>query len=221
VPFSFRKHSAVAALVAVSAAALSAVTSRTARADEPSRAVAEPVATRRSSFTMGFVVGPMLGQVAGFPNDAKKIGRASYYTETGLGLGGAGTAWVGVALADWLTFGLGASGDIFRASGLTARTLAFTVHIETFPIFTLGGPYRDLGIMLDAGTGVTTVKAASGPTLIDSGGASRVGLGFFYEGLRLGKFAMGPYVAADYVWSDASRRMGTMLGWRTAFYAKP
>jgi hypothetical protein len=124
-------------------------------------------------------------------------------------------------LADWLTFGLGASGNIYKASGLTARTLAFTVHLEAFPVFALGGAHRDLGVMFDAGTGVTTARAANGAALIDSGGASRVGLGFFYEGLRFSKFAMGPVIATDYTWSDASRQVTGMLGWRAALYAKP
>lgn len=194
---------------------------RAAHADEAEPEPVFPEATRRSGFAMGLDFGAELAKISGFPNDAKKIGQSSYLTSTGLGFGGGGTAWVGIALADWLTFGLGGSADTFKVASTTTTTYAFAVHVEGFPLFALGGHLRDLGVLFDAGTGVTSTSAAAGPDLIDSGGASRVRGGVFYEGLRFSKLAMGPFVSTDYVWSDSARRGGVMLGWRTAFYALP
>src|SRR5262245_11668472 len=65
---------------------------------------------RRSGFTTGLSFGGGLAQAAGYPNDAKKIGRERYYTQTSVGPAAAGTLWIGGALADWLTFGLGFAG---------------------------------------------------------------------------------------------------------------
>jgi hypothetical protein len=178
---------------------------------------------RRSSFTMGLSIGAALGSAAGFPNDPSKIGLTRYYTDAGIGSGYGGRIWAGVALRDFLTVGL-----TFGSSGLDAGDeVVFTgmvgFHVETFPVYFLGGAWRDAGVMLDAGvaTGIVTPEGDTSTLLVDGGLASALGGGLFYEGIRFGpKLAMGPYLAYDYRYNASIRSGEFILGWRTAIYPR-
>jgi hypothetical protein len=191
---------------------------------DPNDPTLQPVPMeRRSSFTMGIGIGAALGSAAGFPNDPTKIGLTRYYTDSGLGAGYGGRIWMGVALRDWLTVGL-----TFGSSGLDAgQEVVFTgmigFHVETFPVYFLGGAWRDLGVMLDAGvaTGIVAPKSDTSVLLVDGGLASAVGGGLFHEGIRVGsKLAMGPYLAYDYRYNASIRSGEFILGWRTAIYPR-
>ena len=50
---------------------------------------------------------------------------------------------------------------------------------------------------------------------------SRLAMGVVWEGVRAWMLSMGPYVAADMMWSPSSLRPATWFGWRTTFYAGP
>jgi hypothetical protein len=78
-------------------------------------------------------------------------------------------------------------------------------------------------VLLEPGLGFTTVEASEGglDPLIESGGGSHISLGFFYEGLRAWQFSMGPYLAADLIWSASSFSPMGLLGWRAVYYAGP
>jgi hypothetical protein len=188
---------------------------------DPTLRVVEP--ERRSSFTMGLALGASLGSAAGFPNDPTKIGLARYYAESGVGAGFGGRAWVGVALRDFLTFGL-----TFGSIGFSAGDKVFFggmvgFHTEIFPLYAFGGPLRDLGLMLETGTGTGVVTPADDQdTLLADGGlTSALGLGVFYEGVRFGpKLGMGPYLAYDYYYGTSLRGGAFVLGWRTAIYPR-
>lgn len=178
---------------------------------------------RRSSFTFGIALGASLGSVSGFPNDPTKIGLARYYTDTGVGAGFGGRAWMGVALRDFLTFGL-----TFGSLGIDAgETVMFSgmvgFHTEIFPLYTLGGPLRDLGLMVETGVGtaIVTPPDDQDTLLVDGGLTSALGLGVFYEGLRFGKkLGMGPYLSYDYMYGNSIRGGAFVLGWRTALYPR-
>lgn len=178
---------------------------------------------RRFGFMVGLTFGGGMGQASGFPNDPKKIQKQSYYTETGLGYAGAGTLWIGGALTDWLTFGVGMAASEIVGSSTIVRSYAFDFRVEAFPLYSLGGHFRDLGVILDSGAGTAngTPKGDPSTKVIDGGGVSRVGFGAFYEALRLKKIAIGPYLEGDYAWSDSARRGGVFLGLRTVLYSKP
>ncbi len=180
-------------------------------------------AERRSGLTVGFTLGGLLGKAAGFPNDAKKIMRASAYTETGVAPGGGATLWVGAALADWLVFGLGGEGTRFSASGANVVNLALDFHVDVFPLYAMGGAYRDVGLAIDTGTGITTGTSTADDSvkLIDGGSVSRIGLGGFFEAWRAGPVTIGPSLSGDYAWSASSRRGTFMLGLRTTFSSRP
>ncbi|WP_437569655.1 hypothetical protein [Sorangium sp. So ce542] len=179
-------------------------------------------AVRRSGFTAGIAGGLALGSAAGFPNDIQKIGYERHYTETGVGVGGGGYAWLGGVLADWLTFGLAFGGHGLSAADHGALAGGAMFHTEVFPLFSLGERWREVGVIVDAGTGVAyTTPDDSDADVIDGALPARIGGGVFYEGIRLWKVSMGPWLYADYTWSTSVRQPGFYLGWRTALYTGP
>ncbi len=102
---------------------------------------------------------------------------------------------------------------------LKTSTGGLIFHIEAYPLFPLGARWRDVGVMFDAGTGAATVTPKDSDTkLIDSGSASQIGGGAFYEGIKLWKIKSGPFLEGTYVWSDSVRRPALFVGWRASFY---
>ncbi|WP_437287102.1 hypothetical protein [Sorangium sp. So ce406] len=207
-----------------------------AAADDPAAAAPQPAveapaidplfsprrATRRGGFAAGISGGLALGTAAGYPNDVQKIGFQRHYTETGVGLGGGGYVWLGGVLADWLTFGAGVGGHALAAADHSILAGGFMFHTEIFPLFSLGERWTDVGVILDAGTGVAYTTADAADTdAIDGALPARIGGGLFYEGFRLWKVSMGPWLYADYTWSTSVRQPGFYLGWRTALYTAP
>lgn len=178
-------------------------------------------AVRRHGFTAGLSVGGGLLQAAGFPNDAKKIGRARWYTETSIGPAASGGFWVGGTFTDWLTFGVGLDVATAAAGDHAVRAGALAFHVEAFPAWSLGGPFREIGALFEAGTGLADVRSDTDELLVESGAASRVAFGGFYEGLRVSRLSMGPYALGELMWSESLRRGGVFLGWRTAIYSGP
>jgi hypothetical protein len=179
-------------------------------------------ATRRSGFTVGLMAGVGLASIVGYPNDVTEIGYAGYYTATGARPGTHAGLWIGGALTDWFTFGLGFQGGQLFATGQNkAKSQAGAFHIEVFPLFALGGHLRDLGVMLDAGFGTASVTDPTGNKLVDSSAASLIGAGVFYEGIRLWKIGMGPFLLGNYIFSDTALRPGIFAGWRAALYTGP
>jgi hypothetical protein len=57
--------------------------------------------------------------------------------------------------------------------------------------------------------------------LVDTGGASRVGFGLFYEGIRAWQISMGPFAGGDILWSPTALRPVALFGWRTVLYTGP
>ncbi|WP_438033590.1 hypothetical protein [Sorangium sp. So ce204] len=179
-------------------------------------------AVRRGGLAAGIAGGLALGSAAGFQNDVQKIGFERHYTETGVGIGGGGYVWIGGALADWLTFGAAFGGHGLSAADHTSLAGGFMLHTEVFPLFSLADRWRDVGVTFDAGTGVAyTTADTGGAEVIDGALPARIGGGVFYEGIRLWKVAMGPWLYADYTWSTSVRQPGFYLGWRTALYTGP
>jgi hypothetical protein len=178
-------------------------------------------AVRRSGFVAGLSIGLLgAGSFAGYPNDVRKIGYERYYTETGLATGSSAELWIGGALSDWCTFGVGFGMLGIAPDGLTAGGGTFTFRVETFPFFGRGGRAQDFGLLLLAGTGgvAVTPEDDEDTKLIDGGAASRVGVGLFYEGARPWKFGMGPFASFDYLGSDTVRAPMVVVGFRSAIY---
>src|SRR5262249_55427027 len=131
--------------------------------------------------------------------------------------------WIGGALSDWFTFGVGfGSGGMFATGDNVVTTGGLIFHLEGFPLFPLGRGLRDLGVMFDAGVGVASVSSKSKPDdkLVDGTGCSIIGGGAFWEGVRFWKIHGGPFLAGTYYFADTVRRPGIFVGWRMAFYAR-
>jgi hypothetical protein len=179
-------------------------------------------AERRCGFTLGLLGGGHLGTARGYPNDALKIDREEFLTDVGFAGGGVGELFVGIALADWIVFGLGFAVGGTRSSDHESGFGAMAFRIDAFPAYGAGGAFRDLGLMLEAGLGITnTDVAADERRVIESGAASRVAIGAFYEGIRLWKISMGPYAAADVMFSTSVTQPAAWIGWRSVLYAGP
>ncbi len=190
--------------------------------DDKQKAWETAPAKHRGGFAMGLMISGGLGASNGYPSDSKKIGREDYYTESGLGFMGAPAGWIGGALADWLTFGLGGGfSAIVNADTKSPSPFVF-FHADVYPLYALGGQWRNLGVMGEAGLGFPkTVSADTDETLIDGGGSSFVLAGVFWEGIQAWKIKMGPYLATHYMWSDSIRRPAALLGFRISLYTLP
>lgn len=190
--------------------------------ENPDDPILRPVtAERRTVLTMGISIGGSLGSAAGFPNDPTKIGLIGNYTDTGIGAGFTSRAWVGFALRDFLVFGATINAFGFDAGDNVAILGTVGFHTEIYPLFPLGGTYRELGLALETGigTGIVSPGGDTSNLLVDGGYSSSIGFSAFYEGIRVGpKLSMGPYVGYDYVWSPSLRGGAFVLGWRTALY---
>jgi hypothetical protein len=202
--------------------------------------------SRRSGLAINLSFGNGIASVVGYPNDAQKVGYARYYHASGARPGGVTSLWIGGAITDWFVFGVGFSGGGLQFTGDTTVSSGGTIfHAEVFPLYYRGGAWRDVGLMLDAGLGTATVvddgtkvkqvdvSTATRPRppvpfftqpkdkLVDSGSASLIGAGVFYEAAKIWRVRIAPFVYANYIWSDTVRRPGIFLGVHSTFYWKP
>lgn len=197
-------------------------------ASEPVIAEEEPSwleapSERRCGFAIGISAGANMGTVSGFPNDAVKIGRDEFEVDTGFSGGGSGILWVGLAPTDWIVFGGGFNYGRLASADHDTGFGAVAFHVDAFPLFGLGGPWREVGLTFEGGVGATTttLRADDVDKAIDSGIASRLSAGLFYEGIRAWKVSMGPFVSYDGMWSPSAFQPTVWIGWRTALYAGP
>lgn len=178
------------------------------------------VAERRSDIVLGASAGLLLGMASGYPNELVKIDDPRYESKTGFAAGTGFSFWLGGALTDWFTFGVGAtfiggSGSDGKMSGQ-----AFVVKIEGFPLYGQGGPLRDLAFFADFGAGGMSVEGE--PAEAAEGGFTSVaGFGSAYELFRLGHFAFAPTAEYMLVRSQTVVSHSTIFGMRAVFYGGP
>jgi hypothetical protein len=176
----------------------------------------------RGGFAVGLSLGLGVGAANGFPADARKIGREEFYTESGLGLSTLGSLWIGGALADWLTFGVGGGFALIRADGTESPAPFMFFHTDIYPLYGLEGAFRNLGMTTDFGLAFAkTTDNETGDVLIDAGGASHLFVGAFFEGIEVWKMKMGPSLGLDYMFSQTLRRPSAIAGFRVSLYTLP
>lgn len=184
--------------------------------------VLRPVkAERRTVLAMGISIAGSVGSASGFLNDPTKIGLIRNYTDSGIGGGFGSRIWFGFALRDFLIFGASVGALGFNTGDNVSFLGTIGFHTELFPLFPMGGTFRELGLAVETGigTGIVTPSNDTSKLLVDGGLTSSLGVSAFYEGFRVGhKLSMGPYVGYDYVWSSSIRGGAFLLGWRTALY---
>jgi hypothetical protein len=176
-------------------------------------------AQRRSGFAASAGLGMGLGSVTGYPLALSKQNNPLYESSTGAAFGSSWSIWIGGALRDWFTFGLGTSSFGASSGKLKAKGGAFILHVEAFPLWSLGGHLRDLSAFAEFGAGGLTVEG--GPEKADGGLVSVLGFGLSYEAFRWGHFALGPVVASNYLYSDSITAYGVFGGLRSTFYGGP
>jgi hypothetical protein len=180
-------------------------------------------ATRRSGFTAGLVTGLAFGTVTGYPNDFSKVDLPAYRSATS-GVGSGSTLYLGGALTDWFTFSVGYEQSSYGGSGNVSRAWAILFHTEVFPLFSLGGAYRDIGVFANVGTGMGTINRRSDDAEYASSGSLSIGgLGFFWEAWRPagGHLAFGPFLSGQLELSDSMSRTFGVAGLRASFYGGP
>lgn len=175
----------------------------------------------RGGFAVGLSLGGGLGAANGFPNDATKIGRLDYYTEGGLGITSASGLWLGGALADWLNFGVGFGYSMILNGDTQSSTPLMFFHTDVFPLYPLGGPLRDLGVVFDVGLGFPETIDVETDEILISGTSSYLMAGAVWEGIKAWKLRFGPMIAGHYMWSETLRRPALILGFRGTLYTQP
>ena len=181
---------------------------------------------RRSDFVLAFSPGLVLTSASGYPNEIDKLNRPEYEVDSGLAVGPGFEAWLGGAITDWFTFGLGM--DYFTGSGSKTKLSggAFLVRIETFPLYGLGGGLRDLGVFANFGAGGLTVTrksdvAGENDKRASAGLASIGGVGVTYELFRAWHFVFAPTAEYQLISSQSLTAHQTLLGARVVFYGGP
>jgi hypothetical protein len=176
-------------------------------------------AERRSGFVASLGLGMGVSAAQGYPNEVSKIDDPAYESETGAALGSTNTIWIGGALRDWFTFGLGLAAFGMKSGDLEAGASGFIVHVEAFPFYTLGGKFRDLAFYTDLGAGGLVIEG--GVEKADGGFISFIGAGSSFELFRFGHFALGPTLGGIYTSSQSAMAGGAFLGFRGTFYGGP
>lgn len=187
----------------------------------PERQTTEPApAQRRSGLVLGLAGGLLTSSARGYPNDVAKIDVPQYEAHMGVGVAVGGAFWLGGALADWLTIGIGAFGGGSERGGLRGSGGAFTVRVEAFPLFYRGGHFQDLGVLFTAGTGGYTIHRGQ-EKLAEGAATSAVGLGAFYEPWHFWQLSFGPQIEYSHQFSDSISAHTLVLGMRSVFYGGP
>jgi hypothetical protein len=188
----------------------------------PAPPVVDAPAKRRGGIVIGLDLGVGLAGSSGYPNNSNYIGNPDYYAASGLMTGSGGTLFVMGALSDYLNFGFWAgmakfgNGDWYSSGG------GGGLRLELFPLYSLGGILRDLGLFTKTGIGSTTLVYKEEAGVSQSGVGSFLAAGAFYEFLLAkalgGHFAMGPSLEYDAVFSESMERHGAMLDLRFLWY---
>lgn len=176
-----------------------------------------PKAERRGGFTCGISYGLGYSSASGYPNNLSQIGDPAYERNVSA-LGAGNSIWLGGALRDWFTFGIGVSGRGATEGDLLSANSAFVLRLEGFPLYSLGGAYRDLGIFTELGAGAGVILDADEEVVADGGALGLVGLGAFYEPWTFWHFSTGPMIQYTHEFSESLASHSIVLGWRLALY---
>jgi hypothetical protein len=179
-------------------------------------------AEHRSGFVAGLGTALVAGNALGYPNQAGKIDDPAYRATTRLGLGGEAELWIGGAIQDWFTFGLGYGRGQLSGNDLRASSTAYLFRVETYPFFYSGTFGRDFGLQADFGLGTVTINDLEAEREVADGGAmSVVGLGAVYEWLHFGSFAAGPTLRYRHRFSASLAAHTAALGLRLVYRSGP
>lgn len=177
---------------------------------------------RRGGFTMGLESGTGVSSFSGFPNEVAKLNDPRFERNTGVGLGTDLSLWLGGALRDWVTVGLGATLATARGNGALGSGIGFLVHVEAFPLFYEHRHLRHLGIGFSGGVGFAQMFDEDTPDpldpIADGGAMSVLSWSVFYEPWRFWHFSAGPTVSYTHSFSQSLTIHQALAGFRLVFY---
>lgn len=176
-----------------------------------------PPAQRRDGFTIGLVQHLGLISLRGYPNRLAELDNPDFLAKSGAQFASHGGLWLGGALRDWLTVGIGMVSAASFDDQPQSAAQAFILHVEAFPAFSRGGLYRDLGVFVDVGTGGGVILRGD-DTLADGGSLAYLGGGVFFEPFRFWHFSTGPSLSYSHQFSQTLTGHFVGLGWRFVFY---
>lgn len=179
--------------------------------------IPEPI--RRGGFAMGLGVNYGSGSFSGYRNKLQEIGRPEYQAEVSGKLYSGASIWLGSAIRDWLTFGFGLSGGGSRDDQNTASGGAFVLHIESYPLFALGGTYQDLGLITEFGAGSVNIVDKNDDAVAEGGNMATANFGVFWEPWQWWHLNFGPAITYSFMDSPTLTAHAVGLGFRTTFYA--
>lgn len=177
-----------------------------------------PPIERRGGFSMGLSYGLGMGSYVGYPNEVGKMNNPEYRAATGAALASGYSIWVGGALRDWFTFGAGMFGSGGGTEDVKGGSGGFGVHLETFPLFGVGGLWRDLALATEFGAGGGVLQDQDGKETANGGAMAVIGTGLIFEPFQFWHMSHGPSLMVRYHFSDSMTASTVMLGWRMAFY---
>lgn len=177
---------------------------------------------RRGGFAMGISQSLGFGVYSGYPLEVAALNDPDGKQTTGPALATQFNLWLGVALRDFITVGLGAAMMSTQGENI-GGDFALIVHLEAYPFFYKGGFFRDFGITLEGGLGVGTIlerkdNGGPGDPIAEGGSMSTVGIGALWEPLRFWHFSAGPVVNYVHGFSQTMNVNQGTVGFRFVFY---
>jgi hypothetical protein len=164
-------------------------------------------------------MGVGLGRYSGYPNEAEDINNPDSYSTTGSAFSNSSSIWIGGALRDWFTFGAGLFRNRSSSGDLTGSGFAIGTHLEAFPLYGLGGLYRDLGLAAEFGAGGASIRTSDGDETASGGSMSTVGVGAFFEPWQFWQMSTGPRLMYTHQFSRSLHTHAFVIGWRAVFYS--
>lgn len=177
---------------------------------------------RRGGLVVGAAGGFGFAGASGYPNNASFFNNPDYYSETPLLVGWSASAFVMLALTDWVSIGPTATMSSADTAQWKSTGYGVGFRSEFFPLIRLYPRLADLGVYGQLGVGVVDLRA-HGPFPTSDGSQTFVGAGVHHE-WRFASFlgahvSAGPYVEYNAVVSQPSERHWLSLGLRVAFYS--
>lgn len=176
-----------------------------------------PKPERRSGFTFGLDYGAGYGHIVGYPNKLAQLNDPAY-RQTISAAGGGGAFWIGSALRDWISVGLGYAARGAGNKETSGGGGAILFRVEGFPLYMQGPRWRDLGVLAEFGAGSGAIADKDGTQLANAGSMSSVAFGAFYEPLQFWHFSAGPVVRYAYDFSTSWASHNASVGFRLVFY---
>ena len=168
---------------------------------------------------LGLELGVGVGNYSGYPNKSEDINNPESYATTGATFSSSNSIWIGGALRDWFTFGVGMFRNGGSSDDLTGSGFAIGTHLEGFPLYGLGGLYRDLGLAAEFGAGGGMIEGSKGEEMANGGSMSTVGVGAFFEPWQFWQMSTGPQLMYTHQFSRSLHTHALVIGWRGVLYS--